>query len=226
VFVEKPLAVTPGELERIAHYYAGRDSPLLMTGFNRRFSPAIRRARELLDGRSTPIMVDYRLNAGYLPPEHWVHGPEGGGRNIGEACHVYDLFDYLTDAEVVDVQANAIRPGAKQWARNDNFVAIVGYADGSICTLTYSALGHSAHPKERMEVFANGNVLLLDDYKALSVVGTRYRGWRSRTAEKGHLEELQALGSCLLEGSTWPISLDEQLRAMRIAFAVEDRLRQ
>jgi predicted dehydrogenase/threonine dehydrogenase-like Zn-dependent dehydrogenase len=224
VFVEKPLAVTADELERIERFYAKRDSPLLMTGFNRRFSPAIRRARELLGERSTPLMVDYRMNVGYLPPEHWVHGREGGGRNIGEACHVYDLFDYLTDAEVIGVRANAIRPGAKHWSRNDNFVAVVSYADGSICVLTYTALGHSAHPKERMDVFAAGNVLSLDDYKVLSVAGIKHRGWRSRTADKGHLEELEVLGRCLLEGGTWPISLDEQLRAMQIAFAVEDQL--
>lgn len=224
VFVEKPLALAPAELTAIEDFFAGRDEPpLLVTGFNRRFAPAISRAREALAGRASPLVVDYRMNAGYLPADHWTQGPEGGGRNLGEACHVYDLFDSLTGAEVLDVQAAAIRPQSGHWLRSDNFVATVAYADGSVCTLTYTALGHRGHPKERMEIFADGRVLSLDDYRSLEDTGGR--GWSSRTQQKGHLEELQALAGCLLRGGPWPIPLEEQLRAMRVAFAVEERLR-
>ena len=149
VFVEKPLALTEDELASIEAFYVDRiDAPLLMTGFNRRFSPAIARARELLAGRTTPIVADYRMNAGYIPLDHWVHGPEGGGRNIGEACHVYDVFDSLVGgAEVEAVSAQSIRPDGTRLAANDNFVATIRYADGSVCTLTYTALGHRDHPK-------------------------------------------------------------------------------
>jgi predicted dehydrogenase len=169
-------------------------------------------------------MVDYRMNAGHLPPTHWVHGPEGGGRNIGEACHIYDLFDALTGADVTSVDAHAIGSRSADLRRDDNFVATVSYADGSVCTLTYTALGHRDHPKERMEVFADGRVLSLDDYRSLSVAGGRSGGWRGATADKGHLAELRALADCIRTGGAWPISLDEQLRAMRIAFAVQDHI--
>jgi predicted dehydrogenase/threonine dehydrogenase-like Zn-dependent dehydrogenase len=223
VFVEKPLALNEVELAEIAAFYANREGPLLMTGFNRRFSPAIVRARELLAGRSSPFVADYRMNAGYIPLDHWVHGPEGGGRNIGEACHVYDVFDALTDAGVSSVIGRGIAPSG-QFAANDNFVATIAYDDGSVCTLTYTALGHRDHPKERLEIFASGSVITLDDYKSLSVAG-RGRGWRSSTQDKGHLEELRALGAALREGGPWPISLEEQARAMRIAFAVEAQIR-
>ncbi len=224
VFVEKPLALSEEELAAIEAFYAGRtEAPLLMTGFNRRFSPAVEHIRELLAGRTSPIVASYRMNAGYIPLEHWVHGAEGGGRNIGEACHVYDVFDALTGAAVSQVGATAIRPDSARYARNDNFVATVAYEDGSVCTLTYTALGHRDHPKERMEVFADGAVVTLDDYRSVEVAGRR-GGWSSRTVDKGHVRELEALADAVREGGEWPITLEEQLRAMRIAFAVESGL--
>jgi predicted dehydrogenase/threonine dehydrogenase-like Zn-dependent dehydrogenase len=227
VFVEKPLALNEEELAEIEAFYAEADegAPLLMTGFNRRFSPAAEHARAALAGRTTPLVADYRMNAGYIPLDHWVHGPEGGGRNIGEACHVYDLFDSLVGgAEVQSVVARSIAPHSDRLARNDNFTATISYDDGSLCTLTYTALGNADHPKERLEVFCDNTVLALDDYKSLSVAG-RGDGWRGVTQNKGHQEELEALAAALRTGGPWPIPLDEQLRAMRIAFAVEDQIR-
>ena len=225
VFVEKPLALTVEELDEIESFYAETaDAPVLMTGFNRRFSPAVRQLRERLAGRTAPIVADYRMNAGYIPLDHWVHGPEGGGRNIGEACHVYDVFDSLTGAGVKDVHASAIAPSGRL-AANDNFTATISYDDGSLCTLTYTALGAKEHPKERLEVYADGVVLTLDDYRSLSVSGRKAPLWSSRTIEKGHRQELEALAECLLRGGPWPISLEEQLRATRISFDVEVQIR-
>jgi predicted dehydrogenase len=181
--------------------------------------------REALGDRGTPLVADYRMNAGYLPLDHWVHGPEGGGRNIGEACHVYDLFTFLVGGtRVRAVTAQSVLPTNGRLARNDNFTAIVSFDDGSLCTLTYTALGNAEYPKERLDVFADGTVLSLDDYKSLSVEG-RGSGWRSVTQQKGHEEELRALGEALRAGGPWPIPLEEQLQAMRIAFTVEDAIR-
>ena len=225
VFVEKPLALTEEELAAIEAFYADRvEAPLLMTGFNRRFSPGVARMRELLADRTSPLVASYRMNAGYIPLDHWVHGPEGGGRNIGEACHVYDLFNSLVGAPELNVQAQAIAPASGHWGTNDNFVATIGYADGSVCTLTYTALGHRDHPKERLEVFAGGRVYSLDDYKSLSVDGGG-QGWRSTTVQKGHSEELEALARALRDGGAWPIPLEEQVQATRISFEVEQLLR-
>lgn len=225
VFVEKPLALTREELDEIESFYADAvDPPVLMTGFNRRFSPAVQALRKRLAGRTAPIVADYRMNAGYIPLDHWVHGPEGGGRNIGEACHVYDVFDALTGSAVKDVRASAIAPSARL-AANDNFTATVTYDDGSLCTLTYTALGAKEHPKERLEVYGDGVVLTLDDYRSLTASGSKARLWSSRTIDKGHRQELEALAACLLRGGPWPISLEEQLRATRISFEVEGQIR-
>ncbi|MBL0141890.1 MAG: Gfo/Idh/MocA family oxidoreductase [Betaproteobacteria bacterium] len=222
VFVEKPLALNEAELARIEAFYAGgtEGKPVLMTGFNRRFSPAIEAVKASLANRGTPLMIDYRMNAGFLPREHWVHGPEGGGRNIGEACHIYDLFLHLTGAEPVAVNAAAVE-GAGAFHKHDNFCATVSLSDGSVATLLYTALGAKSHPKERMEVHADGMTVLLDDYREVTVAGGSGKPWRSTTVEKGQMQELRALGRCLSEGGAWPVSLAAQLQAMRVAFAVE-----
>lgn len=225
VFVEKPLSINDEELERIEAFYKGHDKSLvLMTGFNRRFSPAIRRAKEILAKKTTPLIINYRMNAGYIPLDHWVHSEEGGGRNIGEACHIYDLFNYFTDAEVKSVHAASIMTGSRQWARNDNFVATVTYGDGSVCTLTYTALGDKSHSKERMDIYTDGKVISLDDYKSLTIAGGKHKEWNARVIQKGQLEELEALAGCLLRGGEWPIPFWQQVQATRISFEVEAML--
>ncbi len=224
VFVEKPLALRPEELDELERFYVENTAaPVLMTGFNRRFSPAVQQLRTQLAGRSAPVVADYRMNAGYIPLDHWVHGPEGGGRNLGEACHVYDVFDVLTGSEVREVKAAGIRP-SDRLAANDNFTATIAYLDGSLCTLTYTALGAKEHPKEQMEVYADGAVLTLDDYRSLTSSGRKTPLWSSRTVDKGHRQELEALADTLLRDGPWPISLAEQVRATRIGFAVEAQI--
>lgn len=225
VFVEKPLALCREQLTAIDAFYRQRSqAPVLMTGFNRRFAPAIRRILEVISGRTTPLMVNYRMNAGYVPLDHWVHTEEGGGRNLGEACHIYDLFNCLTGARMTSVHAAAIQSSSRQWARNDNFVATVTYEDGSVCTLTYTAMGHRAYSKEKMELYWDGKVIALDDYKSLVITGGRYKGWSSPTAEKGHFEELEVLARCLRQGGEWPIPLWQQVQATEIALQVERHL--
>jgi len=222
VFVEKPLTLNPEDLLQLEHFFKEDRKLVLMTGYNRRFSPAAKRAREVLRQRTTPLVVDYRMNAGYIPTDHWVHSAEGGGRNLGEACHIYDLFTFLTASRVEAVSATSISPTSRQYARNDNFVATLKYTDGSICTLTYTALGDRSYPKETMEIFSDSKVLSLRDYKKLTIAGGKHRSWESVTQQKGQLQELESLAECLLSGSEWPIPLADQLETARVAFEVEE----
>ena len=172
------------------------------------------------------MILNYRMNAGHIPLDHWVHGPEGGGRNIGEACHIYDLFTFLTGSRVLDVTASAITPGTAHYGRSDNFVATATFEDGSVATLTYTALGAREYPKERLEVFVDGKVLELDDYRTLRVHGARARSLETRGSEKGQREELEAFGRAVRDGSGWPIPLWQQLQAMEISFRVEEAIHQ
>jgi predicted dehydrogenase len=226
VFVEKPLAIDEEQLAALEAFFRGRggDTTVLMTGFNRRFSPAVAAIKRILAKRTTPLIANYRMNAGHIPNHHWVHGPQGGGRNIGEACHIYDLFNALTGSAHDKVEATSIAPDSQHWRRNDNFVATVRYADGSVCSLTYTALGDKSYAKERCEIYVDGQVIVLDDFKSVSVSSQRKPAWSSWTIEKGQLEELRALAEALQKGGPWPISLEDQIGATRVSFEVERRL--
>jgi predicted dehydrogenase/threonine dehydrogenase-like Zn-dependent dehydrogenase len=226
VFVEKPLATTWDELDTLRERLtARRDEPLLMVGFNRRFSPALQLLKQQLGTARTPLMVSYRINAGYIPLDHWVHGPEGGGRNIGEACHMYDCFSFLTDAAVTSVTATPIDPDGKAYLRNDNFSATIAYADGSVCTLVYTALGpKSGLPKERIEVFGNGDAWIVDDFKSLTRASDQAVLWSASSSDKGHAEELSRFADSLSQGGPAPLSIETLLETSAVALHVEDLL--
>jgi predicted dehydrogenase/threonine dehydrogenase-like Zn-dependent dehydrogenase len=227
VLVEKPLALSRDEMAEIEAFFdepaAGGTHPLLLTGFNRRFSSHARHLRDLLAGRTHPLIATYRMNAGYIPPHHWTHLAAGGGRNVGEACHIYDLFTFLTGSPLREVSAQTIAPRNGHYTHRDNFTASIAFADGSLATLTYTAMGDRAHPKEQMEVFCEGRVLVMDDFRRTSAGGKDVH--TSRVQQKGHLEELQSFASALCGGGEWPIPLWQQFQAMEIAFQVEDRIR-
>lgn len=228
VLLEKPLALSASELRDIEQFFANAAStsttPILLTGFNRRFSPHARRAREWVERRGNPMLLDYRMNAGYIPPDHWTQSSEGGGRNLGEACHIYDLFTYLTGGRIEQVQAAAIRPATAYYKGQDNFTSSLSFDDGSVATLTYTALGSKDYPKERLEMFVDGKVISLDDYKSLTVAGGNGQALRTRLPEKGQKEELAAFARAIQNGGEWPIPLWQQLQATRIALDVEDSL--
>jgi predicted dehydrogenase len=226
VFVEKPLALTEKELDGLLGFYENRqgEGPILFAGFNRRFSPFIHRIHEIIRDRSHPMIMNYRMNAGHLPLDHWVHSREGGGRNRGEACHIYDLFTCLTDSRVVEVQTGAISPVAGHYRSADNFTTTMTFEDGSLGTLTYTALGSTEYPKEHLEVYVDGKVLVLEDYRRLEVHGARTEGLSRRFQDKGHEETLRVFARNLQEGGAWPIPLWQQAQATRIAFKVEEQL--
>ena len=225
VLCEKPLSLSDVELDQIESFYATQTAtkPVLMVGFNRRWSPAFRRLSDILGQRSSPLVAHYTMNAGYIPLDHWVHGPEGGGRNIGEACHIYDLFHALVGKECVDIQMAGVTPKGRQWARNDNFSATLSFQDGSVCSLLYTAMGSKQYSKERLEVFSEGRVLVLDDYKRMEVIGSKCRGWSSSTQDKGQASELVALAQMIREGMPAHF-LSEQLAISRLALESERRL--
>ena len=225
VLVEKPLALTRNELETIRNFYeTHQQAPVLLTGFNRRFSPFAQRAKELIENRTNPMIINYRMNAGYIPLGHWVHTEEGGGRNLGEACHIYDLFTFFTNSKVVSVQCRSLSPKTDHYSSRDNFAATLGFEDGSVATLTYTALGSNEFPKEQMEIFSDGKVLMLDDYKQIRIHGSNAKGVTSKLTDKGHKRELEAFAETLEKGGEWPIPLWQQLQATEIALHIEELL--
>lgn len=239
VFCEKPLAMTPAQLVDIqealewaqgleldGESLSPQQYPLLMVGFNRRFAPLARRLKEFLDGRAEPLVAHYRVNAGSLPLEHWLHDSEqGGGRIVGEGCHFVDLLAFLVGAPPVAVSAQAL-PDAGRY-REDNVVLTFAFADGSLGTLSYLANGDKAFPKERLEVFCGGRVAVLDDYRSLETVHNGRRGVsHSRLRQdKGHRAEWGAFVDAIRAGGPPPIPYDHLFGVSRATFAAVEALR-
>jgi predicted dehydrogenase/threonine dehydrogenase-like Zn-dependent dehydrogenase len=216
VFCEKPLALNEQELAKIrAQIESAEDTtdasavPCLTVGFNRRFAPFARRLSEFFHGHAEPLVMYYRVNAGYIPLTHWVHDPVlGGGRIIGEGCHFVDFLTFLVGAPPVSASTRGI-PDAGRY-REDNLMMSFGFADGSIGVVSYLSNGDRAFPKERVEVFSGGRVAVLDDFRSLETVqdGKR-RIYRSRLRQdKGHAAEWLAFVQALQSGGPPPIPYD------------------
>jgi predicted dehydrogenase len=229
VFVEKPLALTQEELHRLENlvdelYMSPSGCPVVFVGFNRRYSPYAARLRELVAERSTPLHLIYRMNAGYLPLEHWTHGAEGGGRLLGEACHIFDLFRFLVGAPAVEVHAIGVRAARSDVMPLDNFTATMRYAEGSVCSLLYTAQGGRELPKEALELHWDGRSCLLDDYRSLRGFGIKLR-LRTRTQEKGHPEELLAFQRAITGSLDRRVIWDEAVEVTRTALELDQQVR-
>ncbi|MGH9365768.1 MAG: bi-domain-containing oxidoreductase [Thermoanaerobaculia bacterium] len=185
VFVEKPMTMTAADGRLLAALVAER-SALLTVGFNRRFSPHARRLKELLTPIASPRTMLYRINAGPLPPGHWLLDPvEGGGRLLGEAVHFFDFLSFLAGAPPIGVRAAA--PAGRS---RDEAAVLLEFPNGSLGTVVYSGAGSSGTGKERVEVFAGGASFVLDDFRVLRVDGAEASGLETRGIEKGQREQL------------------------------------
>jgi predicted dehydrogenase/threonine dehydrogenase-like Zn-dependent dehydrogenase len=226
VLVEKPLTLTVAEVEALDSFITGSAAeslPQLLTGYNRRFSAYARRMAELLKDRSGPFMLNYRMNAGHIPMDHWVHGAEGGGRNLGEACHIYDLFTFLADSAIKEVSAHAISPHSHYYGRSDNFVVTASFGDGSVACLTYTSLGHKDYPKETADLYVDGKLAVMTDYIRLDLYGTKTPPMTTRVQDKGLKEELIAFSDAITQG-TWAIPWWQQLQTTRLALTIQEQI--
>lgn len=219
VFVEKPLALTVAELAKIEAALAIRASaPLLMVGFNRRFSPAAVEVKQFFATIETPLTVSIRFNAGAIPADHWAqHDETGGGRIVGEACHAIDLATFLTGSLPVRVFAESIGGRSAPAISDDQCFITVRHANGSVSNVAYLAGGDRSFPKERVEVLGGGQLAVIDDFSEVTKCANgrmrRRRAWRQ---DKGHQAEMDAFAKALTEGGEAPISWDE-LRAVSLA---------
>lgn len=223
IFLEKPMALNVEELSKLIATLEKTKVPF-MVGFNRRFSPFALKIKEIISNRVNPIMVNYIMNAGFIPKDHWVHTEEGGGRNIGEACHIYDLFNYFTNCEVSTTKAAGINPETEQFNSNDNFVATIKYKDGSVCNLVYTSLGSKKAPKEKMEIWFDNKIIYLNDYKELEFFGLRERNIKTNVQDKGHYNELKEFAKSLKENRGYLIPLWQLIQATEISFEVEKQI--
>ncbi|OQY90725.1 MAG: hypothetical protein B6D38_03050 [Anaerolineae bacterium UTCFX1] len=224
VFVEKPLAINSDQLSVISKQLKKTDNCLLLTGFNRRFAPLAESLKSQVSGLKSPLHAHYRINAGYLPPTHWTQDPSvGGGRIIGEACHFIDFITFLVGAAPVSVTAHALPDSGKY--REDNVSMTFTFPDGSIGVVDYLANGDKSLPKERVEVFCEGVVAVLDDFVSLQVTRDGKMKEERGAQDKGWMNEWKAFVKSIREGGEPPILYEQLIGVTKSTFAAVESLR-
>jgi predicted dehydrogenase len=221
VFVEKPLATNDADLTALEAYIETKsgDTPLLMVGFNRRFSPYIREIKKHTDKRVGPLLVRYRMNAGFQPADHWTH--KDGGRIIGEACHMVDLINSLTNCRITGFSSQSIKPGTGKFSSSDNKILTLQYEDGSLAVIEYFSLGNTSLSKEYCEIHFDEKSIVLDDYKRLTGFGLSIHSITSGSSLKGHYEELDTLYDHISgKKKGWPVEWPDLLQTTRILLKV------
>ena len=225
VFVEKPLALSDAELDAVLEA-ALRSEGQLMVGFNRRFSPLALTAKGTFANRQSPLSIVYRVNAGRIPHDHWIHDPiEGGGRIIGEVCHFVDLMQFITGSAPETVYAESVGNVRGEYAE-DSVLITLQFADGSRGVIAYLADGDSALPKEYIEIFGEGKTFVIEDFRAARLyAGGREKRERLRQQDKGQAEETRVACAVVAEGKPAPITLQELEATTRATFRIKDSLR-
>ncbi len=223
VFVEKPLSI---DYEGIKAVQQARQSThgKLMVGFNRRFSPLAVAIKNAICGGGGPLMMNFRVNAGFIPKEHWIQKEDiGGGRIVGEMCHFIDLMQFFADSHPVSVFAQSIQPASVQQIDEDTVAVTVRFENGSVGSLVYAANGDTSLPKEQLELFADGKVGVINDFQQ----GSIYKNNKETAVKgsgKGHRHEVEQFISAIKGGPEQLISFDEILYTTLTCLKIRESL--
>ncbi len=228
VFVEKPLCIKPAELASIERCIdeLGDQCPILMVGFNRRFSPTVSELRKFFSSAG-PLSLSYRFASGPLPPEHWTQDSEiGGGRIIGEACHAIDTCVALTSSLPERVYAESVGKSGALQTTDDRVFITLRHEDGSVSSISYQAAGDASLPKERIEVLGNGRAAVSDNWGALTLWSSGKMTTARGGKDKGHASELSRFLDACTSGNDWPISWEELYAVCEASFLAVRSLRE
>lgn len=221
VFCEKPMAIDQEEFNTLTETI-NSSKTLYTCGFNRRYSPAVKSIKQELK-ENTPVMINYVFNNPQLSKEHWVNEPEvGGGRIIGEACHIIDLFNHLTGSRPIIVESQKIASGNGQINDENNIMTVIKYQDGSVCTLTYSCTGNTNVERERCTLIQDGNVWEMDGFGKTKKNGSiLYKGM----ADEGHEEEIKEISKKLTGKDNELVTAEECINATKTTFDILNKIR-
>jgi len=221
VFTEKPLCLHEAELEEIKDLYQ-KSKSVVMLGFNRRFAPQIIKAKAFFNKLNVPLSINYRINAGAIAADHWVHDKNvGGGRIIGEVCHFIDLLTFITGSKVKSLSANAMKD-AKHLT--DTLVINFQFENGSIGTISYFSNGNKNLDKEYLEIFGAGQVIVIDDFKDMLTYGSSKKTDSLGKQDKGHKQEVALFLEAIAKGKESPVAFDEIYHSMFCTFKVEESI--
>lgn len=225
VFVEKPLAITPSELQAVVQAFKTHPGRV-MVGFNRRFAPTVVEAKSFFSRRIQPAVINYRVNAGFIPKEHWTQDPvEGGGRIIGEVCHFVDLISFLLNSVPIRVFADVVSSTRDDVVAKDNVHITLKYRDGSLANLSYIACGDKSFPKERLEMFAENAVAVIDDFRRVILTRNgRTKKFGGSKQKKGYVEALSSFIGCVRSGEPCPIAFEDLVNTTLVTFKILESL--
>ena len=211
------------ELEHVKAHYEQQEK-ILMVGFNRRFSPIASELKQQFRGINEPLVMNYRVNAGFIPKEHWTQNEQtGGGRIIGEVCHFIDLMQFFTDAMPQTVFAQCIHSANELNKNDDNIVINIQFTDGSVGSIVYVATGDKALPKERVEIYGGGKTGIINDFRG----GEWYSNnkmTKLKMEGKGHRQEVNAFLNAIKEGLPSPIAFESIYATTKATFKILDSL--
>jgi polar amino acid transport system substrate-binding protein len=220
VFVEKPLCLTEDELIQIQELQKDTNT-FVMVGFNRRFAPHIQKVKSLIS-HNQAVAINYRINSGTIPPEHWIHNKHiGGGRIVGEACHFIDLVSFIAGSKIVSVSANELLSVNNL---RDTLIVNLKMENGSIATISYFSNGSKELAKEYLEIFTNGQSIVINDFKTMSIYGKSVKTTSLSNQDKGHKEEVTIFLDAIKKGKACPIPFNETYNAMLTTFKVEESI--
>ena len=221
VFVEKPLCLNENELTSIRNEVV-KSGVRLMVGFNRRFAPHVQKIKSRFNS-DQPVAIHYRVNAGMIAPDHWVHDASmGGGRITGELCHFIDLCMYFAGSKITGVSGYVMNDSAKL---NDTLTVNLRFANGSVANVSYFSNGNKNVDKEYFEVFGNGIVARSDDFKTLTISGKSENKFSS-AQDKGHKNEIESFLHAVKSGAPAPIPFDEIVLSTLATFKVIESISQ
>lgn len=227
LFLEKPLCTTEEELAQLRQQAAQAEQlPVIFVGHNRRFSPHTEQMQKWLVGRQGPLVLQMRVNTGFVPASHWVHSDdEGRSRIVGEVSHFIDLIQCLANAAIVRVSAERISGDNRSAVNNDNFVLSFKLADGSVGTLLYSASGDKAYSREMTEIFFDGKTIVSKDFRTSELhQGGKATTFKTRSQEMGYTQELKSFIACAKGETATVINLEQNFATMDVIFAIERAL--
>jgi predicted dehydrogenase len=227
LFLEKPLCTTEQELDELCDLAAqAKQLPVLFVGHNRRFSPHTLQMQQWLAKRQSPLVLQMRINTGFVPSSHWVHSDdEGRSRVVGEMSHFIDLIQALVGAPITRVSAERISGDNQSSVNNDNLALSFKLADGSVGTLIYSASGDKAYSREALEIFFDGQTISSKDFRISELHRAgKTETFKTRSQEMGYVQELKAFVDCAAGRQQQPVVTTELFATMAVIFAIERAL--
>ncbi len=226
VFCEKPFCISANELQEIKSFFTKKkSSSILISGFNRRFSKSAQILKDFVEKSDHPIFLNYTVNADKLPSNSWIYSNEGGGRNIGEACHFYDLILFLIDCDYTKIDVNSINSDVKNFHKTDNFFVTIKFNNGSIAQLNYNSVGSDKSIKEIIEIRNYNRTIIMENFQKIIETSNFQQKviYSSKFPDKGYQNQYESFFKNIKVNKP-SISIEEQIKVMKICFEVEELL--